>query len=521
MNKNPAVLPTVSFLFRMLVILKLLYSCTSSPGSFYYVSPEGDDGNDGTYRRPWKTIEKVNLLGLNPGDRILFRGGETFSGSLVFENDSGLSGKPIIISTYGSGKATIDGGTGSGIKVKKCSFMIIDGLKIKGSGRKTNQNGNGVEVANSAFISVCNMETYDFQNAGIWITGCDSITVKGVYSHSNGFSGIATGHNETTSRIVIQNCLAENNPGNPMIMDNHSGNGILLASVKCGLVEYCEASYNGWDMPRLGNGPVGIWTWNSDSVVIQHCLSHHNKSPDYDGGGFDLDGGVTNSIVQYNFSHHNSGAGFLVCQFEGAPRELARNQICFNISLDDGLDCHNAGIMIYAGGDNFKDALFYNNTIINTFHSAVNMDGNPVYLKKPPMVCFYNNLFISGKEQIRNLNLMPGTILQGNLYWAFGDGGFSVGHFTSFKEWVKNTPYEKSEDKITGLYTDPVIEMNFHHLPDNPAELSRFSAFYPLPGSSLLVNGVQILGKHGIPRVKKDFRQNPLEAGDKLIGAMK
>ena len=80
--------------------------------------------------------------------------------------------------------------------------------------------------------------------------------------------------------------------------------GTVLFNVARATIEYCKAAENGWDMPRKGNGPVGIWcACNADRVVIQHCISHHNKSPGLDGGGFDFDGGVTNSVMQYNYSY--------------------------------------------------------------------------------------------------------------------------------------------------------------------------------------------------------------------------
>ena len=42
----------------------------------------------------------------------------------------------------------------------------------------------------------------------------------------------------------------------------------------------------------------------------QYCFSHDNKtSPEgLDGGGFDFDGGITNSLMQYNLAMNNEGA---------------------------------------------------------------------------------------------------------------------------------------------------------------------------------------------------------------------
>jgi hypothetical protein len=509
------------FFWLMLIILLMEYSCHSPSGNIYYVSSSGNDAHDGSLKHPWKTLAKAKEGNYKPGDRICFRGGETFSGCLSLNHVSGLSGKPVTISSYGEGNAVINGVNGSGIRLSDCKYMVVSKLHISGSGRKNNLNGSGMDVLHSSFVTLGNLEVSGFRNAGVWITGCDSILITGVHAFENGFTGIGTGHEEQTTRLVVRNCRTDNNPGNPEIRDNHSGSGILLASVKNGLVEYCEASYNGWDMPRVGNGPVGIWTWNSDSVVIQYCLSHHNKSPGMDGGGFDLDGGVTNSVLQYNFSHHNAGAGYLVCQFAGAPRELAGNHIRFNISFDDGLGSHFAGIMIYVGGELFKENWFYNNTIINTFHAALNFDGAPFYLKNPPQLYFYNNLFISGKDQITNLQLLPGTILQGNLYWAYGDGGFSIGEYQSFNDWVKYSSYEKSGGKIFGWYADPFIDMDFGSLPETPCGLMPFPTFRPQSGSPLTGNGLPVCEISAKFPIHKDFRGVVFSDKDLFIGAIK
>ena len=81
-----------------------------------------------------------------------------------------------------------------------------------------------------------------------------------------------------------------NNPGDPTNLNNHSGNGIIAGFCKNILIEYCTANNNGWDMPRIGNGPVGIWCYEADSVIIQHCISYQNKTSKggEDGGGYDL-----------------------------------------------------------------------------------------------------------------------------------------------------------------------------------------------------------------------------------------
>ena len=60
----------------------------------YHISGAGDDANPGTQAKPWRTVEKVNEMDFEPGDIILFKGGEEFSGTVILdENDSGTEGQ--------------------------------------------------------------------------------------------------------------------------------------------------------------------------------------------------------------------------------------------------------------------------------------------------------------------------------------------------------------------------------------------------------------------------------------------
>ena len=96
----------------------------------------------------------------------------------------------------------------------------------------------------------------------------------------------------------------------------HSGSGIILGNVDGGTIEWSRAYDNG----RLGNAGVGIWTHDSTRILIQYNESFDNHtSGDADGGGFDLDGGVTHSIMQHNYSHDNDGAGYGLFEYAERP----------------------------------------------------------------------------------------------------------------------------------------------------------------------------------------------------------
>jgi hypothetical protein len=212
--------------------------------------------------------------------------------------------------------------------------------------------------------------------------------------------------------VRIDRCVADNNPGDPSNLTNHSGNGIVVGNVRNGTIEYCEAMNNGWDMPRKGNGPVGIWAWNSDRVVIQFCISHDNKSPGDDGGGFDLDGGATNSVLQYNLSYNNDGPGYFLCQYPGAP-DFKNNVIRYNISHNDGVkNNRRSGIDVYSGSPNASNCQVYNNTVYNVNGAAVGFGGMPM-----PTSCSATT-----SSSARGESRAKREAIRGNLYWPADEG---------------------------------------------------------------------------------------------------
>src|SRR5262249_16919963 len=93
---------------------------------------------------------------------------------------------------------------------------------------------------------------------------------------------------------------------------------------------------------------------------IQHNECYGNRTAgSKDGGGFDLDGGVTRSVLQYNYAHDNDGAGYLLAQFPGAP-PFGGNLVRYNISPNDGTRNNYGGI--HLAGD-LRAALIFNNTV--------------------------------------------------------------------------------------------------------------------------------------------------------------
>jgi Right handed beta helix region len=98
-------------------VVGLLLSPTVSAaaGRTFYVAPWGRDDSSGlSPDSPWRTVGHVNLAALLPGDRVLFKGGQTFTDdSLMPGSDSlaaGTERRPIVFGSYGGGRAQLSDG---------------------------------------------------------------------------------------------------------------------------------------------------------------------------------------------------------------------------------------------------------------------------------------------------------------------------------------------------------------------------------------------------------------------------
>src|SRR3954454_3930845 len=311
----------MSFLLRQFRIKQIilflfaffLISFVNAQYNYYFSSKALSEGN-GTKQKPFKSLQKLTQLTFQPGDTIFFHSGDTLDGNILLNDINGIKQHPVIFTSYGNKKekSIINGKNKEAVVINASNYFTITDLAFIGAGRKTGNTTDGLKLINSKNAVVKNVEVSGFQKSGLVFYNCEASEINNVYAHENGFAGILVEgdcQKRISNNIYIINCRAENNPGDPTNLTNHSGNGILVGNCKNILIEYCTATNNGWDMPRIGNGPVGIWAYEADSVIIQHCISYRNKTAKgaADGGGFDLDGGVTNSIIQCCLSYENWG----------------------------------------------------------------------------------------------------------------------------------------------------------------------------------------------------------------------
>ncbi|KON28672.1 hypothetical protein AC481_00880 [miscellaneous Crenarchaeota group archaeon SMTZ-80] len=545
--------PWFRYGFLILVIFGII-SCRIQPikriGEKYYISSTGSDQSSGTSsNRPWRTISKINEMSFGPGDHILFHGGETFEGTLRFdEADLGSPLNPIVISTYGKRRATIDAGGSSGIILSNTAGFEIKNLIVKGNWKANSQTGNegtGIHVytdysneVKRRYIRIDNVEVKGYKHVGISIdamngdeiqNGFEDVQITNCIVHDNGGAGIATYGDSTSGKswshknLSIGHCKAYNNKG-LIGSSGNSGNGIVISNVDGAVIERCVAYNNGELNNHPGEGPIGIWAWCANDVTIQHNESYSNKSRTRDGGGFDLDGGVTNSVMQYNYSHDNDGAGYGLYQFKEAP-PFHNNVVRYNISQNNGRKNGYGGITIWNGGTGISKVDVYNNTIFMS----------PAVSGEPAAVCiwsetdnvrFFNNILVTtqGLPLIKAKNEQTGMVWQGNCYWPSGSTFRILWQdetYSSLSEWQSAAHQERLNGASLGYSVDPkLIGPGVGITLGNADRLHKLNAYRLQTESPLVNSGLDLFRLFGIHPGSQDFYGTSIPQGKALdIGA--
>ncbi|GAB5453246.1 MAG: hypothetical protein Hals2KO_35740 [Halioglobus sp.] len=506
----------------------------------YFVSPGGSDSNNGlTPTAAWQSLAPVNSLALQPGDRVFFEGGKRFAGTLLLDGaDAGEAAAPVVISSYGTGRATIDAGTGDGISIRDAAGIEVRELNVVGDGPLKN-TGRGIwfytedpDGTRFDHIRINRVDVSGFRKGGL-VVASDHASLPGYrdvrITHSrffgNGETGIHFSGFYRTNRaalshenVYIAHCELFENAGDPTDLNSHTGSGIILNSTDGALIEFNRAHHNGGINSKNSGGPIGIWAWHSNAVVMQYNISDHNRSGGgADGGGFDLDGGMTNSVMQYNYSYENEGAGYLLAQFLfAAPFE--NNVIRYNVSYSDGDEKGYGGIVLFTDYfESIDDVEIYGNTIVTDSPSAEAVD---VFFGFYSNVNFRNNIFLTGEGTplLRSAGdaLPPGLRFHNNLYWTVG-GGFEMNTdgktYGSLTEW-RQAGQEMLADTPLGVHTEPGMVSPFHgEALTDPTRLVELRAFRLRPGSAAIDAGLDLQDVFGVDPGPADFFQTPLPQG--------
>ncbi len=371
-------------------------------GTNYYVSSTmGNDSNDGlSPSTAWQTLEKASNATILPGDKVMFKRGDTFIGQLK-PNYSGTSGNPITYTAYGTGTAkpiiTGSGGTGgdynAAIFINNQEYFDLINLEIQNErlvarpGVEDTQ-GYGVLVLNDGnqVMSNFNFSYLTLKNVyAISTTGVpfNDLQVAGIYVRSE--RNTVIGLEKHVREVKVDSCYftrtgkfgfwsqhrgGDTGIGNDMINRNMNfvftnnyfyhtgGSGITPGRTYNCLLENNVFENTGSNIDnRMAKRGSGAWFFSCMNVVAQYNKSYHARGSN-DSYGMHIDSGNTYVIFQYNYSEDNMG----FVEILGSNNYATYR---YNISVNDGRrdDKGNTFWFSSYGGGKSENIFVYNNSV--------------------------------------------------------------------------------------------------------------------------------------------------------------
>lgn len=470
-------------------------SSLSVSGTAFYVSTSGDDADSGTSAgEAWRTLARAGEQVLHPGDALLLHGGERFDGTLVVdEQDGGDAANPVVVASFGEGRPLLESAEGAAVYVHNTSGVSIRGLDLRHRGGFSSADGLAVYNDRPAGagplsgVTIHDVDVSGFAN-GISVGGASSgfasVQILDSSAHGNRLNGVniygpridAAQPVYANSDVLVSRTSSYGNLGDPDAAVN-TGSGIVIGSTRNARVEGSVAHGNG-ELCNAPAGPNGIWAYDSTQVTFERNVAYgnHTGAGTADGNGFDFDVNVSDSVMQYNLSYGNDGAGFFL--FTYAPHSLmSGNVVRYNVSSNDvRRRAFYAGIMLAspygdatASSGTLNDTQIYHNTVV----MSPNPEGAPAALRmygEFREVVIADNVFVAegGSPLLISDSQVPQhTQLAGNLYWST-DGAPRFlwdGHsYVGLTDWRSATGQETSDGQPTGLEADPLLPGAFDAL---------------------------------------------------------
>jgi hypothetical protein len=513
--------------------------------STYYVSPSGSDTNPGTQASPWQSVSRANIVNFKGGDSLLFQGGASFLGTQLYLDsaDTGSAAAPIVIGSYGSGRATLGGTTGPGIYAFNTSGVSISNLNFVGTGATNTSGGilfynNRTGNVKLPYIRIDAVDASKYQygieiGGGAGSSGFSDIRITNSSVHDNLRGGLFTfgATTNANTNVYVGHVKAYNNTGVAGLFAQSgivTGHGIVLGSVNGGKIERSIAHDNG----SLGDGGAGIWTYDSNNVAIQYNESYNNRTGGtHDGDGFDLDQNVSNSVMQYNYSHGNDGGGYLLAQRLNNSLHT-NNVVRYNISANDGRRNNYGAIHLWG---RIINAEIYANTVyepagVNGLHATVRIHNSGLLSTQAPLHVHFRNNVLQTTGGVPMIYISASALasasdlkFQGNDYWSTGSAftiNWGNSNYTSLNAF-RATGQEKNGTTSTGLQVDPKLTTPTTVQTFGNADLLASLASYRLQsGSPMIGAGLNLTTLFAIATGGKDFWGDAAPAGGSFeIGA--
>lgn len=277
-----------------LLLSVLLLTIPADAATYHVSSSDGDDANPGTEAAPWRSLAKVNATPFTPGDSILLRRGDTWTGGGLVVTRGGTSDTArITYGAYGAGaKPVIDvhGVAGGGVTANNVDYLTIQNLDIRNANHAGGQY-TGVTCTNIHQVRVLGVEVRNTSGAGLNFSQGGFLLVDGCTATQTGggafyFRGSAV---EPLHDVEVANCTAHDLNG--------KADGFTLHQKSVPGNPGLGRNFHLHDNTAYGCREQGFDLTSGSFILLERNQSHDN-----DLGAFDI--GHTASDV--TIRHHTS-----------------------------------------------------------------------------------------------------------------------------------------------------------------------------------------------------------------------
>ncbi len=356
----------------------------------YYVSPDGNDSNNGSKTLPFRSIQKAVGI-MAPGDTVVVIAGDYPECVTISKSGSSESTRLLIFSE------SLHGAKCSGFRIKG-DFVTLDGFDVEADAVK---NYVGISVAGKSNVEILNCKVHECPMGGInfahdAVQGSNNARIINNILEHNGQWGI---------NLIGSNGLIEGNEITKTVQHHPKGD---------------EPGFQGNDADGLrifgdnhiirGNRVLDIGDPGDGGNIDPHvdCLQT------WDGS---LNGQpvMTNTIIEGNYFRvkHFTGKGILL--------ESTTGNACHHLIIRNNIfEYRDIGVAAFSG--EFHDIFIYN----NVFNSILSGDswGTSVALTNVTNYDYRNNITVDCHKEHRKI-LGGSGIVDYNLAWS-SDGS----HFT-------------------------------------------------------------------------------------------
>lgn len=294
----------------------------------YYVSPSGNNSNNGSINAPFLNIQNA-LWAATAGDNIYVRAG-SYAEKLWWTN-SGTAGNPITLSNYNNESVILSGINASNasqgplIQISSKSYIRIKGIIFADN---IMNNADGINVTGSGTdIEITNCE---FRNIG-WSSSKTTMPSSSNNAHaiiflgntSNSYNNILVGDN------YVHDCIT-----------GYSESITMVGNIDSFIIENNTINFN----TNIGIDAAGHFSWTGAPANVNYARNgsiRNNIVSDFDGptaldaaGGIYIDGG--SDITVENNTVFNYSVGFSVgCEVPGKSNQgnIIQNNVAYNCGL--------------------------------------------------------------------------------------------------------------------------------------------------------------------------------------------